>query len=173
MTATQRLRGIEQRAKALGWKFSACYTHEREEGGSELWPMDIANRLDAAEEVDTLVLETSHGNITIRPRSNINGLVLEDAIQVAERLLSCYEPGPVVKVKWEIYERQKKTTESGVVYHEDVPTCDDDCDFCYSDGDWGNTYEGCTLGLDDAHHPGPSCPGEGTYKLVKVEDGDG
>ena len=70
-------------------------------------------------------------------------------LQAAERLLACYEPGPVVK----------------------VDNSDGTCHHC---GLWNDSYYGgCSINLSKhGSYPGPDCPGAGTYKLTPVEVDD-
>ena len=70
---------------------------------------------------------------------------------VAERILSLYEPGPVVEVK------------QALDYEQSCESCD--LCYCIHDVDYL-----CILALDDGEgNPSPDCPGAGTFKLIPVE----
>jgi len=74
MTATQRLKAIEQRAKALGWKYTKT--------------LDIGSEFPKKKGFAIGDYETAQHHFRLTP----------DALRAAERLLSLHEPGPDVEV---------------------------------------------------------------------------
>lgn len=125
----ERLKKIEQRAEALGWKFGIDGLYFR------IWPPGFLR-----------FYYTFH----------------IDHPEDAERLLSCYEPGPTVKIKPTCYECDMYN--AGVAWDEGEVDYRDNwdprCVFGHSirDNNTGETV------------PGPDCYGPGTFKLVEVED---
>ena len=154
----KRLKAIEARCKAMGWEFRAY--HERKyDDGTAMDPLAIDYMLpDAIDIIDFFTLhrgiKSDRFHIEFRPLN-------KTTIEAAESLLEYYEPGPMVTIDPPTKHDPPRCNPAHCpmgrkcpyVIREKIPPG-------YSRG---TPYGGYTL-----FHPGPDCPGEGTFKIGKA-----
>lgn len=128
----KRLKAIKERAKALGWNF-----------GKDVTVNDIMRFFIAPNTWDFALAFMN----------------IESGHKAAERLLSLYEEGSVVEIRWL---GSKEHPEHGIF-------CDNFCALVPKYCRWAAP----SSRERGEKEPGPQCPGPDKYKLVSVEDSDG